>query len=126
MRLLALATCLVLAVLAACAGAHHGPLAWLGVVALLVGAVLSVSTNGLSFTAVAEYAGPNWAGRALGIHNTGQNGVAAAAAPVVGALITASGYPLAFGCAAVAAALALLAVPAIPAAVGRQPAAARR
>jgi sugar phosphate permease len=114
MRKLALATCVVLALLALTAAAHHGLLRWLGIGALLVAAVLSVSTNGLSFTAVAEYAGPNWAGRALGIHNTGQNGVAAASAPIVGALITAVGYPVAFG---TAAALALLAVAVVPGSV---------
>jgi MFS family permease len=121
MRTLALATCAVLAVLAITAAGHSGPLGRLGVAALLVAAVLSVSTNGLSFTAVAEYAGPSWAGRALGIHNTGQNGVAAASAPIVGALITAVGYPAAFG---TAAALALLAVAVVPTSVGPEPVAA--
>ena len=114
MRTLALATCVVLAALALTAAAHNGPLGRLGIGALLAAAVLSVSTNGLSFTAVAEYAGPSWAGRALGIHNTGQNGVAAASAPLVGALITAVGYPAAFASAAV---LALLAVAVVPTSV---------
>jgi MFS family permease len=118
MRTLALATCGVLAVLTLTAGSG-GAVRWLGVGALLVAAVLSVSTNGLSFTAVAEYAGPSWAGRALGIHNTGQNAVAAAAAPIAGALITAVGYPAAFGSAAL---LALIAVAVVPAAVRPEPA----
>jgi MFS family permease len=119
MRKLALATAGVLAVLAVTAAERDGVLGGLGVAALLVAAVLSVSTNGLSFTAVAEYAGPRWAGRALGIHNTGQNGVAAAAAPIVGALITAVGYPFAFG---TTAALALLAVAVVPTSASREPA----
>lgn len=118
MRALALTTGAVLAGLALAAGAG-GSMSGLAVGALLVAAVLSVSTNGLSFTAVAEYAGPGWAGRALGVHNTGQNAVAAAAAPIVGAVITAVGYPAAFGSAA---ALALVAVAVVPASVRPEPA----
>ncbi|MFI5955164.1 MFS transporter [Cryptosporangium sp. NPDC051539] len=107
MRLLAGATAGVLAVLALGAGGVPG----VTVVALVAAAVVSVSTNGLSFTAVAEYAGPGWAGRALGIHNTGQNAVAALTAPILGAVVTHAGYPPAFTAAACAAVLAVLAVP---------------
>ena len=64
---------------------------------LLVAVVLAVSTNGLSFTAVAEHAGSSWAGRALGIQNTGQNAFAAATPPALAAVIGAAGYPAAFG-----------------------------
>ncbi len=42
-------------------------------------------------------AGPSWAGRALGIQNTGQNAFAAATPPVLAAVIGAVGYPAAFG-----------------------------
>lgn len=96
MRALSLATALVLVVLAG--GAFAG---WrVAVPALLVAAVLTVSTNGLAFTAVAERAGAAWAGRALGIQNTAQNAAAAATPPVVATLITAvgssSGYAAAF------------------------------
>jgi hypothetical protein len=63
--------------------------------------VLAVSTNGLAFTAVAELAGPAWAGRALGIQNTGQNLLAAATPPVMAALIAGAGYPAAFALAGV-------------------------
>jgi sugar phosphate permease len=93
MRILALATALVLLALAAGA-ATRSPLA---VAALLVAAVASVSTNGLAFTAVAEHAGSSWAGRALGIQNTGQNAFAAATPPVLAALIGGAGYGVAFG-----------------------------
>src|SRR5215467_7248281 len=107
MRALALAIAAILVALAAAAGAGS-PLA---VPALLTAAVLAVSTNGLAFTAVAEYAGPAWAGRALGIQNTGQNLIAAATPPVIAALIAADGYPAAF---AVAAVLPLAAAALVP------------
>ena len=93
MRILALATAVVLLALAAGA-VTRSPLA---VAALLVAAVASVSTNGLAFTAVAEHAGSSWAGRALGIQNTGQNAFAAATPPVLAALIGGAGYGVAFG-----------------------------
>ncbi len=93
MRLLAVATALILAALAAGA-AVRAPWA---VAALFAAVVVSVSTNGLAFTAVAEHAGSAWAGRALGIQNTGQNAFAAATPPVLAAVIGAVGYPAAFG-----------------------------
>jgi len=92
MRMLALATAVVLLALAAGA-ATRSPLA---IAALLVAAVASVSTNGLAFTAVAEHAGSSWAGRALGIQNTGQNAFAAATPPVLAAVIGGAGYGAAF------------------------------
>jgi hypothetical protein len=64
---------------------------------LFAAVILSVSTNGLAFTAVAEHAGASWAGRALGIQNTGQNALAAATPPVLAAVIGAAGYATAFG-----------------------------
>ena len=82
------------------------------VVVLIVLCGLSASTNGLSFTSVAELAGPHWAGRALGVQNIGQNLTASLAPPVVGAIITASGYGTAFACAAACALAATLVVPA--------------
>jgi MFS family permease len=92
MRILAVATGLIVAAVAAGAAARS-PLA---VVALLVAAVAVVSTNGLAFTAVAEQAGSSWAGRALGIQNTGQNAFAAATPPVIAAAIGSAGYPAVF------------------------------
>ncbi|MGE5137255.1 MAG: MFS transporter [Gemmatimonadota bacterium] len=119
MRLLALGTAVVLLALAA-AALTRSPLA---VAALLAAAVLAVSTNGLAFTAVAEHAGPAWAGRALGIQNTGQNAVAAATPPAVALLIHAAGYPAAF---ALAGAVPLAAVVLVPAAAERRAARAAR
>ena len=93
MRALALATALILAALA-CGAAVRAPWA---IAALFAAVILSVSTNGLAFTAVAEHAGSAWAGRALGIQNTGQNAFAAATPPVLAAVIGAVGYPATFG-----------------------------
>ncbi len=107
MRLLALATALIMGLLAA-AAVSRSP--W-SVAALLIAAVLSVSTNGLAFTAVAEHAGSSWAGRALGIQNTGQNALAAATPPLLAAAISAAGYPVAF---AAVAALPLAAAAFVP------------
>ncbi|MCG6497424.1 MFS transporter [Kitasatospora sp. A2-31] len=92
MRRLALTAAGALAVLAA--GASTGSA--VAVAALVAAGVLTVSTNGLSFTAVAEYAGSAWAGRALGVHTTVQNAVAACVAPTMGALIAAAGYGTAY------------------------------
>jgi sugar phosphate permease len=75
-------------------------LPWLAIAALLAALIVSVTDNGLGFTATAELAGPFWAGRALGVQNTGQNIAAMTAAPVFGALITAFGYPVALAAAA--------------------------
>jgi sugar phosphate permease len=93
MRLLALATALILGALAPWA-AVRAPWA---IAALFAAVIVSVSTNGLAFTAVAEHAGSSWAGRALGIQNTGQNAFAAATPPVLAAVIGAVGYAAAFG-----------------------------
>jgi sugar phosphate permease len=93
MRALAMATALILGALAAGA-AVRAPWA---VAVLFAAVIVSVSTNGLAFTAVAEHAGSSWAGRALGIQNTGQNAFAAATPPVLAAVIGAAGYAVAFG-----------------------------
>jgi MFS family permease len=109
MRTLSLITAGVLVVLTA--GALTGRAT--AVPALLVAAVVTVSTNGLAFTAVAERAGGAWAGRALGIQNTSQNLAAAATPPLAAALITAVGAPAGYG----AAFGAVLVLPALAAAV---------
>lgn len=75
---------------------------WLAVAALAVGAVVSVADNGLAYTAVAEMAGSSWSGRALGIQNTGQNLVSAAAPVALGAIIGVAGYAVGFALAALA------------------------
>ena len=96
MRILALLTAGVVA-LVAVGASLHSPLA---AIALVVGSAVTVATNGLAFTAVAERAGSSWAGRALGIQNTGQNLAAAATAPGLGSLIQHASYGLAFAAAA--------------------------
>ncbi len=83
----------------------------LAVVVMVVASVLTVSDNGLAFTAIAEIAGPFWSGRALGTQNTSQLFTAGMAPPVFGALIAAAGFPLAF---AVCALFPLLALPLVP------------
>ncbi|WP_158370258.1 MFS transporter [Cellulosimicrobium cellulans] len=103
MRTVALVIGAVVGVLAVSGGT---PLA---VVALLVAAAVTAAPNGLAFTAVAEHAGRAWSGRALGVQNTAQNAVAAAAPPVLGALIGAVGPGPAF--------LAVLPLPLLAAAV---------
>jgi MFS family permease len=55
--------------------------------------VVAVLDNGLEATAITEVAGTFWSGRALGIQNTTQRVLAAAAPPLFGALITAAKYP---------------------------------
>ena len=80
-------------------------------VALLTAVALSVSTNGLAFTAVAELAGMSWAGRALGVQNTAQNIAAAATQPVMAELIGLAGYPASFGITALFPLAAALTVP---------------
>ncbi|MGV0870727.1 MFS transporter [Mycolicibacterium sp. XJ879] len=79
---------------------------------MVIASVITVSDNGLAFTAIAEIAGPFWSGRALGTQNTSQHLASAVAAPLFGALIGAVGYPVAF---AVCALLPFVAVPLVPA-----------
>ena len=73
----------------------------LSVFFLIVASVITVADNGLAFTSVAEISGPFWSGRALGAQNTAQFIAASAVPPVVGAIIGAFGYPLAFAAMAV-------------------------
>lgn len=83
----------------------------LDVVLMIAGSVIAVLDNGLSATAITEYAGPYWSGRALGIQNTTQRLMAAAGPPLFGALITAAAYPLAWGLCGL---FPLAAVPLVP------------
>lgn len=81
-------------------------------VALMVAiSVIAVLDNGLEATAITEYAGPFWSGRALGTQNTTQRLAAAAGPPLFGALITAAAYPLAWGLCGL---FPLAAVPLVP------------
>ncbi|OZM75008.1 MFS transporter [Amycolatopsis antarctica] len=97
MRQLAVASSAVMLVVAV--GDASWP--WLVVVALALAAVITVSDNGLGFTATAELAGISWAGRAMGAQNTGQNLFAALTPPLLGLVIGDSRYALAFALVAV-------------------------
>ncbi len=104
--------------IAAAAALSMGVLAlldWLespfAVAAMVIASVITVSDNGLAFTAIAEIAGPFWSGRALGTQNTSQHLASAAAAPLFGGLIGVAGYPAAF---AVSALLPLVAIRIVP------------
>jgi MFS family permease len=81
------------------------------VAVMVLATVVTVADNGLAFTAVAELGGPYWAGRAMGIQNTGQYLMAAAVPPAIGALIADRGYALAFAAVAVFPVLALAVLP---------------
>jgi MFS family permease len=92
--------------------AAFGATGWrAGAIVLLIAMTVTVADNGLAFTSVAEMAGPAWAGRALGVQNTGQFLAASAVGPVVGVLIGLVGYPLAFVAVALCPALAIPLVP---------------
>ena len=87
-------------------------LGWgVSVVVMVVATGVTVADNGLSFTAVAERAGPFWSGRALGIQNTAQFLAASAVPPVAGLAVTQWGYSAAFATAAVFPLVALGLVP---------------
>lgn len=81
-------------------------------VPLLLGAgLVTVSSNGLAFAAVAELAGRRWAGRALGAQNTAQNIASTATPAPLGALVAGLGFGAAFAVAIVFPVLAALVVP---------------
>jgi sugar phosphate permease len=107
MRMLAISTgvgMLALAVATAIGSSAAVPI-------LLACSVVAVSTNGLAFTAVAEFAGSAWAGRALGVQNTGQNALAAATPPVLALAIGSIGFGGSF---AIVAAFPLVAAAFVP------------
>ncbi|GGH36336.1 MFS transporter [Microbacterium album] len=108
LRRIAVAGIAVLLALAGLAG-----LEWAGAaaVAYVIATCVSVADNGPAFTSVAEFAGPVWAGRALGVQNTGQFVAAALVGPAVGGLIGLVGYPLSFALVALAPALSLPLIP---------------
>ncbi|MGB3605010.1 MAG: MFS transporter [Gordonia sp. (in: high G+C Gram-positive bacteria)] len=78
---------------------------------MVLASISSVADNGLAFTAIAEFAGGSWSGRALGVQNTAQYVTTAASTPVLGALIQAAGYPAAFAVSAIAPLIAVGLVP---------------
>lgn len=97
MRQLAVASAAVMLL----AAAGDRTWSWLVVVAIAVGAVITVADNGLGFTATAEFAGAAWSGRALGAQNTAQNIAASLTPPLLGLVIGGSNYAVAFAIAAV-------------------------
>jgi sugar phosphate permease len=107
MRQLAVGATLVLLIFAL--GDAFAP--WLAIVALAAGGIVTVADNGLAFTAVAEIAGSAWAGRALGIQNTGQN-IASSLTPIaLGAVVGTAGYAIGFVVAAAAPVAAIALTP---------------
>jgi sugar phosphate permease len=105
MRLVAVAALVTMLALGLLEDTH------LAVAVMIAATAVTVASNGLAFTAVAELGGPYWAGRAMGVHNTGQYLVAALVPPLVGALVTGRGYAFAFAAVAL---FALLAIPVVP------------
>ncbi len=91
-RTIAIAAALALFALALTDGTGSG----YDVLLMVAVAVIAVLDNGLEATAITEFAGPFWSGRALGLQNTTQRLAAAAAPPVFGALIMAAEYPAAW------------------------------
>jgi MFS family permease len=78
---------------------------------MMVISVIAVLDNGLEATAITEFAGQFWSGRALGIQNTTQRLMAAMGPPLFGALITAAEYPSAW---ALCGLFPWLAIPLVP------------
>ncbi|MFT4042237.1 MAG: MFS transporter [Gordonia sp. (in: high G+C Gram-positive bacteria)] len=109
-RLIAVAAAAAMAALAA-ADWLHSPLA---PALMMVASIISVADNGLAFTAIAEYAGPGWSGRGLGVQNTAQYLATAVTTPIFGTIIAALGFPLAFFISAVAPVIATPLVPGDP------------
>jgi sugar phosphate permease len=107
MRSIAAASALTMLAIALGAS-HHSVLA---VVAIGAGVVVTVADNGLGFTASAELAGSAWAGRAMGVQNTGQNLTASLTPPLLAAVITASSFATAFAVVAVFPLIAMAATP---------------
>jgi MFS family permease len=105
MRMVAVAAALTMLALGL---AEPTPIA---VVLMVVATVVTVADNGLAFTSVAEIGGPYWAGRAMGVQNTGQYLAASLVPPAVGALIATRGYGPAFALVAVFPLVALAVIP---------------
>jgi MFS family permease len=83
-----------------------------GVLLMVTISVIAMLDNGLEATAITEFAGRFWSGRALGIQNTTQRVMAAAGPPLFGVLIGAGEYPAAW---ALCGLFPLAAVPLVPA-----------
>lgn len=92
MRILAFVGFAVLALTAVLMAGDPG---WVAV-GLLPAAGITAAWNGLAFTAVAETAGPSWAGRALGLQNSIQYVTTAATPPAMALAIGSGRYAVAF------------------------------
>jgi MFS family permease len=106
-RTIAIAAAVALFVLALTDSPGSGYDVWL----MVAVSVLAVLDNGLEATAITEFAGPFWTGRALGLQNTTQRLMAASGPPLFGALIMAAEYPAAW---ALCGLFPLAAVPLVP------------
>lgn len=106
-RLIALGTSIAVWLLAI-ADVLNSPLAVVFMVSL---SIITVMDNGLEATAITEFAGEFWSGRALGVQNTTQRLMTLAGPPMFGALIESAGYPWAF---ALCGLFPLAAVPFVP------------
>lgn len=91
-RVVALGTSVTMALLTF-ADSIYPPLA---VASMVAASVITVMDNGLEATAITEFAGQFWAGRALGVQNTTQRLMTIAGPPVFGVVVGAFGYPVAF------------------------------
>jgi MFS family permease len=107
MRQIAVASALTMVAIAI-GDAHHAAFV---VVAFALGAVVTVTDNGLGFTAAAEIAGSAWAGRALGAQNTAQNVAAILTPPLLGVLIESTSYSTGFLVAAIFPVIAVVLTP---------------
>jgi MFS family permease len=87
---------------------------------MVILSVLSVTDNGIAFTAIAEAAGPRYSGRALGIQNTAQLATMAAMGPAAGLIISRAGYSSAFVIAGLAALSAIALLPREPVTCGQR------
>lgn len=84
---------------------------WFVIAGFAIGAVITVADNGLAYTAVAELAGQEWSGRALGAQNTVQNLAAVATSPLLALVIGESRYALGFALVTVFPLLAIVLTP---------------
>ncbi|MFL6171252.1 MAG: MFS transporter [Marmoricola sp.] len=107
LRWVTVAAVVTMCALGLTAGRHWS----IAVALMLLATAVTVADNGLSFTAVAERAGPFWSGRALGVQNTAQYLTAAITGPIAGFVIDRWGHPTAFALCAIFPLLALGLVP---------------
>ena len=107
MRQLAVASAALMLVISL--GAATGM--WFVILGFGLGAVITVADNGLAYIAVAEFAGSEWSGRALGVQNTVQNVAAVLTPPLLAVVVATSHYALGFALVAV---FPLIAIPLIP------------